>query len=125
MTIPAARRPVFLGLDVQRQDGAAGRAGEPGGARLRHLTRPARAVDGEGDGAAVAQFAPELHERLRATARRRSARRAVAESVDDARDPLAVEILARDDDNAPVAHEQQPGHDAPVPEGIDGLAALA
>ena len=60
-----------------------------------------------------------LHERLDAPTRRRPARRPVAEALDDARDPLAVEVLARHHDDAAIAEEQHARQDAAVPERDD------
>ena len=61
--------------------------------------------------------------RLRPAARRRSARRAVAEALDDPRDPLAVEVLAGDDDDAAAAEVEGGRQNAAVPERHDRLPA--
>ena len=82
-----------------------GRAGEPDGAGLRDARRTARAVDREASRTAGRQVAPQLHERARAAARRRSARRAEAEALEDPGDPLAVEVLAGDDDDAAICEK--------------------
>ena len=108
---------------MKRQDGLPGRAGQPGGAGLRHSGRPARAIDGEGDAMARGQLAPKLHERSRAAARRRATGRGVAKALEDPRDPLAVEVLAGERDDAAVAKVVKAGQDAAVPAGEDGLAA--
>ena len=47
----------------------------------------------------------------------------LAEPPNDPRDPFAVEVRARDDDDAAVAPEERGGQDASVPEGEDRLAA--
>src|SRR5258706_490322 len=78
---------------------------EPG-PPLRHARGAARAVDRERRGTPVRQVAPELHERPGAPARRRPARRPVAEPPDDPGNPLAVEVLAGDDDDASVLPEE-------------------
>ena len=101
----------------------AGRAREQHRAGLRDPRRAARTVDRERGRTARRQLAPQLHQRARAAARRRSARGAVAEAPDDAGDPLAVEILAGDDDDAAVAPEERGGQDAAVPEREDRLPA--
>ena len=80
-----------------------GSAGQPHGARLRDPRRTARTVDGESDRTPGGEVTAQLDERTCAAARRRSSRHAVTESRDDARDPLAVEVLADDDDDAAVA----------------------
>src|SRR5207248_8825674 len=64
-----------------------------------------------------------LNQRPAPAARRRSARGAVAEPLDDAGNPLAVEVLARDDDDAAVAEEDRGRQDAAVPERHDRLVA--
>ena len=69
------------------------------------------------------EIAAHLHQRPRAAARRRSAGGRVAKAVDDPRNPLAVEVLARDHDDAAVAEVVEAGEDAAVPEGEDRLAA--
>ena len=52
----------------------------------------------------------------------RPARGAVAELRDDAGDPLAVEILARDHDDAAALEVDRAGQNAAVPERVNGLA---
>src|SRR5204863_8003974 len=56
-------------------------------------------------------------------ARGRSARRAIAEALDDPGDPLAVEVLAGDDDDAAAAEKVGGRKDPAVPERHDGLAS--
>src|SRR6185436_13236416 len=68
-------------------------------------------------------IARQLPKGLAPAARRRPARRAVAEPFDDAGDPFAVEIFAGDDDDAAAAEVDGGGKDAAVPEGHDRLAA--
>ena len=84
---------------------------------------PARAIERERRRLPRRQLAPQLHQRPHAAARRRPARGAVAEPLDDARNPLAVEILAGDDDDAAVAPVEGRRQDPPVPEREDRLAA--
>src|SRR5436190_8655444 len=119
--VPALHRPEAIGLDVKRQQRLAGCAGQEHRPCLRHARRAARAVDGEGGRTAAGEIAPQLHQGPRAAARRRAARRAVAEPADDAGNPLAVEVLAGDDDDAAVFPEERGGQDAPVPEREDRL----
>ena len=78
-------------------------------------------VNAAGLPAAMSRFS--LHERLHRAARRRSARSPVAEALDDAGDPLAVEVLAGDDDDAAAAEVDGGGENAAVPERHDRLAA--
>ena len=78
--VPAPHGPEAICLDVKRQDRMAGGAGQPHRAGLRDPRGTARAVDRERRGRPPAiELAAQLHERARAAARRRSARRAVAE----------------------------------------------
>src|SRR5207247_1371418 len=67
--------------------------------------------------------ARELEQGSPAAARGRASGGAVPEPLDDAADPLAVEILARDDDNAAPAEEVGGGKNSSVPERHNGLAA--
>jgi hypothetical protein len=90
---------------------------------LRDTRRTARAIERERNRMAARELTAQLHESTRTTARRRSTRAAIAEAADDARDPLAVEVLARDDDDAAVAPEERGGQDATVPEREDRLLA--
>ena len=53
----------------------------------------------------------------------RSARRSEPEPVDDARDPLAVVVLARDDDDAAIAEMKSAVQDAAVPDGVNAVPA--
>jgi hypothetical protein len=108
---------------VKRQDRVAGHPREKDGACLGDMRRPTRTVDSEGDRLPMRQVAPQLHQRAGATPRRRAPGRAITESRDDPRDPLAVEVLARDDDDPFVFPEERGGQDAPVPEREDRLAA--
>src|SRR2546426_396380 len=71
-------------------------------------------VDGEGRRMAGGHVAAQLRERAHRAPRRRPARGPVAETPDDPRDPFAVEVFARDDDDAAAAPESGRGEDAPV-----------
>ena len=99
------------------------RAGEEHGAGLDDPGGAARAVDRERRGMAVRKVPPQLHQGARAAARRGSPGGAVPEPADDAGDPLAVEVLTGDDDDAAVLPEEGGRQDAPVPEREDGLFA--
>ena len=112
-------------LDVKRQDRVPGRAGQPDRARLRDARRPARTVHVNASRTARRPDRAQLHERAAPAARRRSARRPVAEPRNDPRDPLAVEVLAGDHDDAAVAEVVERREDPPVPERHDRLAAGA
>ena len=57
---------------------------------------------------------------LREVDRRLGLTRRVAAVLDDPRDPLAVEVLARHDNDAAVAEEIRGRQNAPVPERHDG-----
>ena len=71
---------------------------------------------------ALLDVAHELQQRLPRPARRRPARRAVAEPGDDARDPFTIEVLARDDDDAAPLEVDRARQDAAVPEGVNRMA---
>src|SRR5688500_13936073 len=108
---------------MKRQDRIAGALRQPHGPWLRDARRASGAVEGEARRTAALHLARHLQQRLHAPARRRPARRSVAEALDDARDPLAVEVLAGDDDDAAAAEVEGGGQDAAVPERHDRLAA--
>ena len=101
----------------------AGGAGQEGRTRLGYFRRTAGAVEREGRGFPRREIAAQLDQRARAAARRRPTRGAVAEAPDDARDPLAVEVLAGDDDDAAIFPEEGCRQDPAVPEGEDGRLA--
>ena len=101
---------------MKRHDRIAGRAGEPNHARLRDTCGPARAVDRERSRTAGGHVFAQLNQRANAAARRRAAGRAVTKSSDDACDPFAIEIFARNDDDAAIAKVECRGEDAAVPE---------
>ncbi len=119
--IPAPRRPIPSRLEVKRQDRLTGRSGKPHGTRLRHSRGTARTVNGEGDAVTCRKLAAQLHERPGAATGRRAPRRRIAEAFEDARNPLPVEVLAREGDDAAVAEVVEAGQDAAVPAGEDGL----
>ena len=121
--VPAVHRPEAVRFEVKRQDRLPGRPGQPGGANLRHPGRPARAVDGKGDAMARSQLPAKLHERSSTAAGCRAASRRVAKTLENARDPLPVEVLAGEGDDATVAKVVETGQDAAVPAGEDRLAA--
>ena len=121
--VPALQRPVPVRLDVIRQDRLPRRPREEHGARLDHARRAPRPVDGEGGRTPHREVPSQLHERARTASRRGAARRPEAEPVQDPRDPLAVEVLAGDDDDAAVTEVMEPRQDAPVPEREDRLPA--
>src|SRR5690606_16797706 len=97
----ALQLPARGGFEVEREHGVAGDLREPEGAGLRHLGGPAGPVDAERD-APGPHLPHELHQRPARATRRGAARGAEAELLDNPRDPLAVEVLARDDDDAAV-----------------------
>jgi hypothetical protein len=70
----------------------------------------------------VLDIAHELQQRLPGPARRRPARRAIAEPGDDARDPFTIEVLARDDDNPAPFEVDRARQDSAVPEGVNRMA---
>ena len=88
---------------MKRQHRIAGRLRQPDapGCATRAGPRGPSSVKPAGFPAAMSRVS--CSSALRAAARRRSARRAVAEALDDAGDPLAVEVLAGDDDDAAAA----------------------
>src|SRR5207237_5769618 len=101
------------------------RLGEPDGARLGDARRSPRPVDRKRRGLSRRHVALQLDERFHRAARGPATRGAVAEALDDSRNPLAVEVLARDDDNAAALEVDRGGQDAAVPESHDRLAAAA
>src|SRR4029450_4430590 len=82
-----------------------------------------RSVHGKGGWTPRVQVAPQLHQRTRPAPRGRPPRRAEAKARQDARNPLAIEVLAGDHDDAAIAEVVQGGKDAAVPEREDGLVA--
>src|SRR5688572_6276234 len=96
---------------------------QPHRARLRDPGGPPRPIEREPGRLPHFHVLYQLQHRLDAAARRRTARGAVAEALDDTRDPLAVEVLAGDDDDAAAAEVERGGQDAPVPERHHRLAA--
>jgi NAD(P)-dependent dehydrogenase (short-subunit alcohol dehydrogenase family) len=119
--VPAVHFPAAVCFDVKRDDRITARLSEPDGARLRDASGAARAVDGDADRLPRCDVAAQLKERLARTARRRAASGRVSETFDDAGDPLAVEVLACDDDDAALAEEVGGGQDASVPKREDRL----
>ena len=117
--VPAPRGPGRRRLDVERHDRDAGDLRQEHRARLGDARRPARSVEREPGGVPLRHRPAQLDERARAAARRRPAGGAVAEAVDHAGDPFAVEVGAGDDDDAAVAEEERRRQDAPVPERHD------
>src|SRR5437588_3216978 len=105
------------------QHGIAGRPREPDGPRLRDTRGSARTVERKTGRPPVLHIAHQLQHRLQTAVRGGPARRAEAKALDDARNPLPVEILARDDDDAAAAEVVGGRKDAPVPEGHHGLTA--
>ena len=116
-TIDASMWNGTIGLPValasQTAPGCATRAGPRGPSTVNAAGQPSR------------HLAPQLHERARAAARRRPARRAIAEPPHQPRHPLAVEVLAGHRDDAAVAEVERRREDAAVPERENRLAALA
>src|SRR5262249_15253096 len=110
-------------FDVERQNGIAGGARKPHGPRLCDARRPARTVESEADRASLGEVAPHLTERACRPARGRAARHAEAEPLDDAGDPLPVEVLARHDDDAAMTEIVEAAKDSAVPERHDRLAS--
>ena len=121
--VPAVHGPEAVRFEVKRQDRLPGRPCQPGGANLRHPRRPARAVDSKGDPMARRQLAAKLHEGSSTATGCRAASRRVAKTLENARDPLPVEVLAREGDDAAAAKVVETGQDAAVPAGEDRLAA--
>jgi hypothetical protein len=119
--VPAVQRPVPIGLEMKRQHWIARRLRQPHRARLRHARRSARPVDRESGRLAGRHVARQLQQRLPRASRRRSPCRAVSEPLDDAGDPLAVEVLARDDDDAAAAEKVGGRKNTSVPERHDRL----
>ncbi len=122
--VPAAECPVPGGFGVERHDRLPGGLRQPHHPGLHHPGRAARAVHGEGGGR-LTRRPHELPQGARAAARARTSRRAVAEARDDARNPLAVEVLADDHDHAALAPEPHARQDAAVPGGQDEGRAAA
>src|SRR5438270_2126900 len=121
--IPAVHRPAAIGFDMERHHRIAGRLRQPYRAGLCDARGAARSVHGERSGPAGRHVARQLQQRPACAARGRPARRPVAEALDDARNPLAVEVLARDHDNAAPPEIVRRGKDAAVPERHDRLTA--
>jgi hypothetical protein len=121
--VPAAGGPGAAGLEVKWQDRVPGCAREPDNAQLHDAARSTRSIHGKRHGLTRAHVSGELHQRPRTSARGRAARSPVPESSDDAGDPLAVEVPARDHDDLSVLPEQRRREDASVPEGKYGLLA--
>src|SRR5438094_8518473 len=121
--IPAVHRPAAIGLDMERHHRIAGRLRQPDGAGLCEPRGAARSVHGERSGPAGRHVARQLQQRPACAARGRPARRAVAEALDDAGNPLAVEVLARDHHDAAPPEIVRRGKDAAVPERHDRLPA--
>src|SRR5262249_52997358 len=96
---------------------------EPDCTGLSDSRRPSRTVNGESGGLPFRHVALQLMERLDRSARRRTARGAVAKPFDDSGDPLTVEVLAGDHDDPAIPEVVGSGKNAPVPERHDRLAA--
>ena len=112
-----------IGFEVKRQNRIAGRFGQPHRTRLGDARRAARPVEREPGGAAGAHVARQLPQRLARPVRGRSARGTVAESFDDPGNPLAVEVLAGDHDDAAASEIVGRRQNASVPERHDRTAA--
>ena len=113
-------RPARCGFGVKRHQRIAGRLRQPHRAWLRDLRGTAGPIERERHALRL-HVADQLQQRLRPAARRRSARRAVAELRDDPRDPLAIVVLARDDDDAAALKVDRGGKDPAMPERMNGM----
>src|SRR5687767_7593368 len=121
--VPTRHRPVRIALTVERQDRVAGGACEPNSSWLRDSRRTARTIHCKRGRTPGRHVALQLNERLYPAARRRPARSPVPESPNNPSYPLAVEVLAGDDDEAPAPPEEGPRQDPAVPQAQDRLAA--
>src|SRR5262249_18881650 len=117
----ARHRPEAACLDVKRQDGIAGGAGQPDGPGLRDSRRPPRTVEGKAHRPSFRKVAAHLNKRTCRAARGRAARHTEPKTLDDTRDPLAVEVLARHHDDAAMAEVVDAAEDSAVPERHDRL----
>ena len=116
---PSSGAPVAIRLDVKRQHGVARGLCQPHGARLGDPRRTAGAVDRKCRRTAGRHLARQLQQSSAGAAGSRSSRGPVPEALDDARNPFAVEVLARDDHDRAVPEEVGGREDAAVPEGKD------
>src|SRR5580765_473602 len=121
--VPAVDGPMTIGFEVEREHRMTGRLRQPHGAGLRHACGTAWAVERESRRLPRLYLVLHLDERFGAAPRRRTASRAVAEPLDDPRNPLAVKVLARDDDDATMFEVDGRREDAAVPERHDRLMA--
>src|SRR5688572_28288097 len=108
---------------MKRQHRIAGRLGQPDRSWLRLARGTSGTIDGEARWPPRFHVAPQLQHRALPAARCRPARRAVAEPLDDACDPLTVEVLAGDDDDAAAAEIESGRQNAPMPERHHRLAS--
>ena len=102
-SIPALRSPAPIDLYVNSKNGLPGRARQKGCARLRDARRAARAVNGKPNRPAGGEIAAHLHQSPGATPRCRTTGSPEAKTTDDSGNPLAVKILAGDNDDIAVA----------------------
>ena len=108
---------------MKRQQRTTGRARQPHRTRLRHASRTAGSVQSKAGGMPALDLTLQRQQRPHPSPRGRPRHGAIAEVLDDARDPLPVEVLTRERDDAAIAEEPGRGQDARVPEGDDGDAA--
>src|SRR5579884_3810183 len=102
---------------MKAEDSCSRLARQHDGARLRHVARPARAIDGERRVASIADVLRKLRQRAESAARTRAPRRPVTESLNTLGDCFAVQIHTGHDDDAAVAPVIGRRKDSTVPEG--------
>src|SRR5215204_250732 len=120
--VPAPETPEALGHDREGKNGAARLLGEQERAGLGDAAGPARAVHGEAGRAPRADEPRHLDERPDAAPRRRAARRAVAEALDEARDVFAVKALRGHHDDATASEVVGRQKNLLMPESHHGRA---
>src|SRR5262249_25470825 len=108
---------------MKRQERISSRLRQPDRSGLCDTRRPTRPGERESCGLAIPQIPLQLKNRLPSPSRRRSASCAITEALDDARDPFAVEVFARDHDDAAPAEIVGGRKNAAVPEHHDRLLA--